>query len=264
MSHFATPVSAYAHGPLVSVSVDTPIQGVLALMEERNISAVPVLSRNHEPVGVISRTDLLRIGTPKPRATPSKSGVFELPAQRAEEVMHKGVASISRETSVAAAAKRMVHDRMHRLFVANEHGALIEVFGTREVMMAVWEARVATPIGEIMSRKPFTVAYDAKAQAAIERLEQAHTHGVVVLDPEGWPIGVFTQREALLARAFPAEATVEETMSHGMLCLHETTPLYRAAAQAAQTRARRVLVTRDRTVVGVVTGLDFARMAHGT
>ena len=52
-------------------------------------------------------------------------------------------------------------------------------------------------------------------------------------------------------------------MSHALLCLHRTTPLHRAAAQAAVTRARRVLVIDDREAVGVVTGLDFARLARG-
>ena len=44
-----------------------------------------------------------------------------------------------------------------------------------------------------------------------------------------------------------------------MLCLHASTPLYRAAAHAYATRARRVLVTEDHRVIGVLTGIDFAR-----
>jgi hypothetical protein len=39
-----------------------------------------------------------------------------------------------------------------------------------------------------------------------------------------------------------------------------TTPLFRAAAQAVATRARRILVTMDKHVVGVMTGFDFARV----
>ena len=50
-------------------------------------------------------------------------------------------------------------------------------------------------------------------------------------------------------------------MSYAMLCLNVRTPLFRAAAQAYETRARRILVIDDRRVMGVVTGLDFARAA---
>ncbi|MND08076.1 hypothetical protein D3C83_304660 [compost metagenome] len=50
-------------------------------------------------------------------------------------------------------------------------------------------------------------------------------------------------------------------MSPAMLCLALDTPLHRAAAQAAATTARRVIVTEKRQMVGILTGLDFARAA---
>lgn len=48
-------------------------------------------------------------------------------------------------------------------------------------------------------------------------------------------------------------------MSHGLLCLHPSTPLYRAAAAAYEARARRLLAVADGELVGILTGLDFAR-----
>lgn len=264
MSHFTTPVTAYARGPLISVHPDTPVAAVLDLLEERSISAVPVLDSARRALGVISRTDLLRLGTPRPKAdTLMRRTLVELPEKRAGDVMRPGVLSVPRTTPVAAASKLMVVERKHRLFVTDHEDHVVEVFGTREVMMAIWEARVETPIGSIMTRKPFTIPHDAPVSLATERLEQAHAQGVVVIDPEAWPIGLFTQREALEARGLEPETPVEHAMSYGMLCLHTSTPLYRAAAQAAHTRARRVLCVEDAKVVGVVTGLDFARLARG-
>lgn len=264
MSHFKTPVGVYAHGPLVTVHEDTPVATVLALLEERNISAVPVVDAHKLPVGVVSRTDLLRIGTLRPRDGARRRALVDLPAKRAAEVMHLGIVSVPRSTPVVTAAKRMVDERIHRLFVTNEEGELIQVFGTREILDAITESRVPTPIGEVMSRKPFTIPSDAALSLATTRLEQAHTQGLVVVDPEGWPIGLFTQRDALLARDLSPNSVVEDAMSHGMLCLPKRTPLHRAAAQASHSRARRVLVVDDTVVVGVLTGLDFARLAHGT
>ena len=52
-------------------------------------------------------------------------------------------------------------------------------------------------------------------------------------------------------------------MSYAMLCLRASTPLYRAAAHAHATRARRVLVSENRRVTGVLTGIDFARAIAG-
>jgi hypothetical protein len=49
-------------------------------------------------------------------------------------------------------------------------------------------------------------------------------------------------------------------MSYAMLCLDVRTPLYRAAAYAHATRARRVLAVEGRHLKGVLTGIDFARV----
>lgn len=266
MGHFHTPIGAYARGPLQTVRPDTPLPAIHALFEERGISAVPVVDPAKGPLGVVSRTDLLRVGTPRPRRgeqRPERAALVDFPETKlAADVMHEGVVALRREATVAEAAGRMVHDRIHRVFVTDD-GRLDQVFGTREIMEAVWESRVATPIGMVMSRKPFTIPVTASLADATARLEQAHAQGLVVVDEERWPIGVFTQREALLARDQDPTASVELGMSHALLCLHRTTPLHRAAAQAAVTRARRVLVIDDKEAVGVVTGLDFARLARG-
>ena len=59
------------------------------------------------------------------------------------------------------------------------------------------------------------------------------------------------------------KAAQEEAMSYAMLCLQKDTPLHRAAAHAADTRARRVIVTDKRQTVGIMTGIDFARAVSG-
>ncbi len=261
MTHFHAPVGVYQHGPVLTVDTTTPISSVHAQLEERSISAVPVC-RGSEPVGVISRTDLL--GKSLSRTKGSRRRIaLDFPDLTAGEVMHPGIKTVTTETSVRAAAAMMVQGRIHRLFTTRD-GVLDGVFGTREAMLAIVEARETTPIRSIMSEKAFTITTDATVEVATERLTRAHAHGLVVVDEEHWPVGLFTQRDALLARHEAATTSVESVMSHGMLCLHVTTPLFRAAAQAADTRARRVLVIEDKKVVGVVTGLDFARVAaHG-
>ena len=85
--------------------------------------------------------------------------------------------------------------------------------------------------------------------------------GGIVVTENNWPVGVFTQVESLLAASLPRDTPVEEVLSPAMLCMGADTPLHRAAAQAAATRARRVIVTEGRDMVGIITGLDFARAA---
>jgi CBS domain-containing protein len=259
MSHFHAPIGALASSPVVAVDRETPLSDIHALLEARNISAVPVMEGT-QAIGVVSRTDLLGKGTPRPRRGSAHRPPVDFPPLTAMEVMHPGVLTLPREMSMAAAAAKMVGDRVHRVFTALPDGSLEGVFSTREAIVAVHDARVTTPLEEVMSVKPFTVGASATINDATARLLRAHTHGLVVVDPEGWPVGIFTQRDALLAKSHSPDDAVEDVMSHGMLCLHVTTPLFRAAAQAVATRARRILVTMDKHVVGVMTGFDFARV----
>jgi CBS domain-containing protein len=256
-----TPVAVYARTHVVTVAHDLPAEGVLRLLEERGISAVPVLDAEGAPIGVVSRTDLLRVGAPRCEDGRYRSFLVDLPALSATDVMHRGVVTVRRTTSVAEAAEVMAKRHLHRVFVEDERGGLSAVFGTREAMLAIGDARIDTPIGSVMSRGALTVPWDAATSLATSRLAWADAQGLVVVEND-WPLGLFTQREALLARASSPNQPVEDAMSHALLCLRTTTPLHRAALQAAHTKARRVLVVEDRKLVGMLTGLDFARLAR--
>ena len=85
-----------------------------------------------------------------------------------------------------------------------------------------------------------------------------------MVDEQEHPVGVFTKTEALRARDRPTDTKVEEVMSYAMLHQNGRTPVFRAAAHAYETSTRRVLVLQERKLVGVLTGLDFARILAGS
>jgi hypothetical protein len=74
---------------------------------------------------------------------------------------------------------------------------------------------------------------------------------------------VFTQMNALASRDLPRSTPVDTTFDAAVICLPADTPLYRAAAHAAELDVRRVLACSQHEAVGVVSGLDFARVAGG-
>ena len=86
----------------------------------------------------------------------------------------------------------------------------------------------------------------------------AHISGLIVVE-DGWPIGLFTQREALESKDLAGSTPVEQAMNSAMLVMDAQTPLHRAAAQAAALRVRRVIAMGSRGVAGILTGLDFAK-----
>ena len=74
-----------------------------------------------------------------------------------------------------------------------------------------------------------------------------------------WPVGLFTQHEALMSRSLPRETPVEQAMDAALLCLDADTPLHRVAAQAAALDARRVVTMRKGQMEGILTGIDLAQ-----
>lgn len=257
MAHFAMPVATYMTKPVLSVAPETPLEDVYRTLSNKGISCVPVVESGGRAVGVLSRTDLLKLG----RLSMGPLGrvqALSWPAATAAEKMHQGVVTVAEDAPVSAAARMMAKQRIHRVFVADGQ-ELRGVLSTKELLIAIRDKRLASPISEHMSKPAFVIPVTMELSRAMDRLWSAHVSGLCVVDEDERPLGLFTQVEALTARDFPPETPLEDVMSYAMLCLHASTPLYRAAAHAHATRARRVLVTEDHRVVGVMTGLDFAR-----
>ena len=91
-------------------------------------------------------------------------------------------------------------------------------------------------------------------------MDRAHVSGLVVVD-DGWPVGLFTQREALHVKDLPRDTPVEAAMSSALLCLSPNVRVFRAAQQAATLGVRRIIAVDDSKPVGILSGLDFARVA---
>lgn len=269
MSHFAMPVSLYMSQPLAAVPEGATLTEVEEALFARKISCVPVVDKEGRCTGVLSRTDLLRIGRVEARKASNGRTLLALPDMRAADVIKADALTITPETHVSDAARLMVKNHIHRVFVREASSAqdpgprprLTAVFSTKEILAAIRDKREMQPISEIMVSPVFTIPSSATLAVATDRLSKAHVSGLVVINEDEWPIGVFTQAEALEARDLPPETLVDDVMNYAMLCLDVRTPLFRAAGHAHATRARRILAVEDRRVKGILTGIDFARAA---
>jgi CBS domain-containing protein len=250
--------NVYMSTPVVSVRPEDSLEEAHRLMRRHQISSVAVIDDGELLVGVITRTDLLRVGRREAGGF-RDAQLLSFPPRPVADLMTREVLTIDEETGIRAAAAKLVERHVHRLFVCRA-GSPVGVLSTRDLMVAIRAARLNAPISDYMSSPLFTVRAEEPVSLATDRLEKAHVRGVVVLDGE-WPIGVFTQVEALAAKDAPRDTAVEEVMSPAMLCLPIDTPMHRAAAQASATRARRVIAVDRRTAQGILTGFDFARAA---
>jgi len=250
-------VNLHMSTPVISIAPEGSLDEAHRLMREHNISSVAVIEEE-ELLGVLTRTDLLRVGR-REAGLLRDASLLTFPQRTVRELMTPDVLCVDEEATISGAARELIEHRVHRLFV-KRGGVPVGVVSTRDIMVALRVSRVKAPISEFMSTPLFTVRAEEPVGMATDRLEKAHVHGVVVLEGE-WPIGVFTQVEALMAKDEPRDTPVEEVMSPAMLCLPPDTMVHRAAAQAAATRARRVIAVENRTPTGILTGSDFARAA---
>jgi CBS domain-containing protein len=258
-AHLQGSIASYVQRDVATVDRSASLADVARTLEERRCSSVPVLEGG-AVVGVISRTDLLRHG--RRDSAGHGAPLAPLSAHQAGEVATQPAVVVHAEARLSEVAALLVERRIHRVFVVDD-ARLTGVFSTLDLMRAIGRQKLVTPIDEVMSKPVFTISVSATLAHATDRLASAHVSGVCVVDEEGWPVGLFSQREALLAADRPGETPLEDVMSYALVCLHGKVPLHRASTLAAESRARRVLVIEHRNVVGVVTPLDFARAASG-
>jgi predicted transcriptional regulator len=152
----------------------------------------------------------------------------------------------------------MLKEHVHRIFVTSG-GKPEGVVSTRDLMRAVREKRLKTPISEIASGSVVKVKADEPIALAVDRLELSNKHGLVVVEGD-FPVGIFDQACALDARRLPPGTAVENAMNVRILILPAGMGMGRAAEQALGMNVRRILLENDRGVTGIVGGLDFARV----
>src|SRR4029450_2075433 len=84
--------------PVVTVTPDTPLKDVAALLVERGINAVPVADAGNRLCGIVSGADLLTLEIATSGASPPHT---------AREVMTESVYTLAEDTDAAAAARMM-------------------------------------------------------------------------------------------------------------------------------------------------------------
>ena len=260
MTAFMQPVSDFMTPRVHEVTADESVADADRIMAEAGVSCLAVVGRDGKAAGVVSHSDLLTVARALVRST-GRSALLEMPTMCVGDLMTPKLYCVAPDVPVREAAALMVKHQIHRLFVL-ENDKPVGVLSARDLMLAIMRERVTTPIAERMTTPVLVVEVGDPLGGVVDQLARARVTGLVVVEGEV-PVGVLTQPEALAARHLPATAPVEQAMSHSILCLHPSTPMFRAAAIANATRARRVLAIDGRLVSGILTTLDFARTAAG-
>jgi len=249
-------VDEYMTAPALTVGIDTRLQSVQDVLVSGGISAVGVTDAADVLVGVLSRSDLLRVGRVG-KLDGRRQALIELPDAVAADAMTVGPVTVSADATLGAAGKLMVKQHIHRVFVV--HGQeCVGVLSTTDVMRAICEEVHTGPIGNFATPGVVRVNSDDSVALALDRMQAAHVRGVVVVEGR-WPVGIFAQPEALAASGAPPDAPVSDYINPRFLVLPDEMPAGRAVEQALATRARRVVLSNGASLCGILSGPDFVK-----
>jgi len=233
----------------------TSLREVAALLARSRFSALPIVD-GAALVGVVSRTDLLRLGIAG--SALDRSVALAVPDIPAGDVMTRNPLTVVPSASLPGAARQMIEHHVHRLFVV-DGGRLAGVISALDLTEVVRDRKIATPLHDVMSKPIIVIDAREPRRAAIELLDRSGVTALVVVDGE-WPVGVFSQIDAVASRDLPRDAPLEDVVDGCFICMPDTTPLHHAAAQAAQLDVRRVSACRRQEPAGIVSGTDFVRV----
>src|SRR5581483_5866857 len=162
-----------------TVRPDTPLKEVAAALAERRISGVPVVDEEGEVLGVVSEADILfkergpstRTGTLAWLLDPyGFEGRLKLEARTAAEAMTAPAKTIASWRSVSAAAAQMLEQRINRLPVVDERGALVGIVTRADLVRAFVrpDAEIEREIREDVLRQALWLDAPERVEVAVE------------------------------------------------------------------------------------------------
>ncbi len=150
------PVSSVMTSHVVCVSPELSLDALTLMMLERGISGAPVVDEKGKPLGVVSKTDLLRrqgsaLEAAEVDAGPVKAGGYELDLgaglhltrlaeEIVEDIMMPMAFTIAETAPISQAAALMAHEGVHRLVVIGARsGAVVGILSAIDLLR--WMAR---------------------------------------------------------------------------------------------------------------------------
>jgi CBS domain-containing protein len=127
-----------------SLDQDATVAEAAALLSTRGFSAAPVIDEAGRPVGVVSRTDLLRnqarpaVHPARPAAGSDRRTAPDGAAVR--EVMTPVVFCVHPDDPAAEAVEKMLALNVRRLFVVDDAGVLVGVVSAFDVLRQLGRA----------------------------------------------------------------------------------------------------------------------------
>lgn len=232
---------------IVSSYSDSNVEKAIRLMVDRNIGSV-VVQDEEGPLGLFTERDLL-------------SKVLAVGKKIQEpillEVMTRWFNVLSPEASLVDAARLML-EKKGKLIVFDD-GELEGIVTATDIMREIYEFGKTFDFKSAYSKEVFQEGFKVRLSRIIE-LMNAERIGSVVISESKLPEAIFTERDllkAVLHPSFTTEAKVGEYATGNVVTAEEEIDGLEAAAIMSSHHIKRLPLTRDGELVGIVTARDL-------
>ncbi|MEM2203154.1 MAG: CBS domain-containing protein [Sulfolobales archaeon] len=119
---------------------------------------------------------------------------------------------------------------------------------------------VVRRVGELIKREPVTVSPSTSIRNAVKLMNERNVGSVVITDPEGRVLGIFTERDLVkvVAGDISLDSDIGSVMTKNPVVVFEEDPVSKAVTIMAERRIRHLpVVTRRGTLRGVITARDI-------
>lgn len=114
-------------------------------------------------------------------------------------------------------------------------------------------------VQDIMTRALITVNFSTTALQVAKMMEQGGIGAILVQD-NGNPVGIVTDRDfatRIAANDLPLNTAVENIMSTPLITINHDEPISAAADRMTSKKIRKLAVTENGKVVGIITSTDL-------
>jgi len=144
---YQRPVKEIMSREVVSLSAGDTIHEALTLMGENRVSALPVVNRRNECVGILSTSDLVDMTRdvdddlyhmdmvdPTTKRFLLDKLAHSMGTESVQSFMSEAVTKVNLETTVAKALREMLKNRVHHLPIVDDNDSLMGIISTMDIL----------------------------------------------------------------------------------------------------------------------------------
>jgi CBS domain-containing protein len=248
---------------VVTITPENTLYEAARIMGEKHVGSLIVVKYD-TPVGVITERDLLRevVAREIDLEKDWLVGGVTIKEEKVEEIMSYPLTTISITSSIKEAAQMMIEKKIRRLAV-RESGKVVGIITASDLIRSLPEVpetmHVWFEVDYFMSKRIITVDEETPVDS-VAKIMGEKSIGSVIITSHGEPIGIFTERDLLtkfLAKDKSLKIEVGKACSSPLITAHMGISVHDAAFIMTSKHIRRLPITREGELVGILTARDL-------